>query len=100
MRSNAIRTNAKDGELMMRNADMPAMPAGSIDINAIRSDGLDESGRYLICRGLTKREMFAMAAMQGILSSLNDDFDMQPGDLARCSIANADALLAELERTK
>jgi len=81
----------------MKNADMPAMPAGSIDVNAIRSDQLDESGRYLICRGLTKREMFAMAAMQGILTRrANTD----RSSIARYSVEYADALLAELEITK
>ena len=74
---------------MMKNGDMPAMP---IEINGF--------GQYApeVYSGLTKREMFAMAAMQGILSSLTDDSDMSPSELARCSVRNADALLAELEK--
>lgn len=81
----------------MKNANMPAAPTLTYDHNAAMN-GIGVSVTENI--GLTKREMFAMAAMQGILSSLNDDFDIQPSDLARCSISNADALLAELERTK
>jgi len=46
--------------------------------------------------GLTKREAFAMAAMQGILSH-----SFGRGNPEECAIAalqNADALLAELEK--
>ena len=50
--------------------------------------------------GLTKREMFAMAAMQGILASLTDDADISPECLARCAVRNAEAVLAELEARK
>ena len=77
----------------MKNADMPAMPVDRCDTDAI------EAG-IQVFSGLTKREMMAMAAMQGILSSLTIEEDMSPRDLARCSVADADALLAELERTK
>lgn len=48
--------------------------------------------------GLTKREMFAMAAMQGILSIGNDQ--ATEGVMANCAVRMADALLAELERAK
>ena len=74
---------------MMKNADMPAHP---IELSGF---GLYAPEAHY---GLTKREMFAMAAMQGILSSLTDDSDMSPSELARCSVRNADALLAELEK--
>lgn len=46
--------------------------------------------------GLTKREAFAMAAMQGILSHSFGRGDAE--DLAIASINSADALLAELEK--
>jgi hypothetical protein len=50
--------------------------------------------------GLTKREMFAMAAMQGILSSLPSNAVFSYQTTAKCSVEQADALLAELEKTK
>ena len=49
--------------------------------------------------GLTKREMIAAMAMQGILASLTDESDMTPYELARTAVRNADALLAELEKS-
>lgn len=54
--------------------------------------------------GLTKREMFAMAAMQGLCSDVKAMFDgAVVGEsiadfIARQSVAAADALLAELEK--
>ena len=81
------------GEMTMKNGDMPAMPVDRCDADAI------EAG-IQVFSGLAKREMMAMIAMQGILSSLTIEEDMSPRDLARCSVADADALLAELERTK
>ena len=95
MRAHAVRTNTKDGELMMKNSDMPAMPAESIDMNTIRSDQLDESGRYLICRGITKREMFAMAAMQGLCAHSGDYHEFE--HLAADAVNYADAVLKMLE---
>jgi hypothetical protein len=51
--------------------------------------------------GLTIRQQFAMAAMQGILSNpatvQNIRSDMQ---MAEWSVQNADALIAELNRTE
>ena len=46
----------------MKNADLSAMPASMIDTHLDRNDGKDESGRYMLNMGLTKREMFAMHA--------------------------------------
>ena len=70
----------------MKNADMPAMPIE-----------LDGNGQYapVAYTGLTKREMFAMAAMQGILSNPNDRYTYD--QLAGHAVNYADALLAELE---
>ena len=79
--------------MTMKNGDAPAMPVDRCDSDAI------EVG-IRVFSGLTKREMMAMMAMQGILSSLTVEDDMSPKDLARCSVADADALLVELERTK
>jgi hypothetical protein len=54
--------------------------------------------------GLTKREQFAMAAMQGLLSNATlkpyigmSGFDS--GNISLCAIVMADTLLTELERT-
>ena len=86
--------------MTVKNGDKSAMPTHDV----YQDCGIDgNSGPYLTqttSYGLTKREMMAMAAMQGILSSLTIEEDMSPRDLARCSVADADALLAELERTK
>ena len=79
--------------MTIKNGDMPARPVDRCDADAI------EAG-IQVFSGLTKREMMAMAAMQGILSSLAAEEDLSTRDLARCSVADADALLAELERTQ
>lgn len=77
----------------MSNANAPAYPV-QIDDRGLQG-------------GLTKREAFAMAAMQGLLAR----DDCRPGDSSRdaaehhlCAVAgkavrHANALLAELERT-
>ncbi len=83
----------------MKNSDMPAMP--------------DEFTGSL---GLTKREMFAIAAMQAQLSALNNEYAIElftnameerdiPLDhperlIAINAINYADALLSELEQQK
>lgn len=78
---------------MIKNGDLPAMPITSepYPTGAIPKNS---------CEGLTKREMFAMAAMQGFLgANINwnkTGFDDVCHDAVKC----ADALLAELERTK
>jgi hypothetical protein len=77
----------------MKNADTPAMP---IEINGF--------GQYAPeCHaGLTKREMFAMHAMQGLLSSnaTYGGVTTNRKALAADALAHADALLSKLERTK
>lgn len=52
-------------------------------------------GGHHIFPGLTKRELFAMAAMQG-LRSTGDYSDRH--EVARIAVAQADALLAELAK--
>jgi hypothetical protein len=47
--------------------------------------------------GLTKRELFAAMAMQGILSSC---IDAHSGRVAGFAVEYADELLKELEKTK
>jgi hypothetical protein len=48
--------------------------------------------------GLTKRECFAAMAMQGYISSDSEKSD-SPFMVAEWAVQNADALLAELEKT-
>ena len=50
--------------------------------------------------GLTKREMFAMAAMQGLLVNMGRNGLDSVKQVAAHANAAADALLTELERTK
>ena len=49
--------------------------------------------------GLTKREEFAKAAMQGILAHTRDvQWVMPPEQVAKLAVQHADALLAELAK--
>ncbi len=50
------------------------------------------AGTEIFNLGLTKRELFAALAMQGLLAQ----YDLSPYDIADCAVKNADALLAEL----
>ena len=74
----------------MKNGDLPAMP---IELNGF---GQFAPEAYI---GLTKREMFAMAAMQGLIASDTCGTLHEPRR-AELAVKQADALLAELERTK
>lgn len=89
----------------MRNADKPAMPIdGEFWIDSTQPElGLESY------HGLTKREMFAMHAMQGILSNSGGVIqgnnysgtgwcNSDANGLAKWSLECADALLAELEK--
>lgn len=87
----------------MRNADMPAMPQSAKEdgYGCNYGDGINQ-----VPTGLTKREMFAMHAMQGLLSS-NVTFassatynhrSQAKDQLAKDAVFYADALLAELEK--
>ena len=74
------------------NGDLPAMPCG------VLQDG-HNCGEYPLNSGLTKREQFAMAAMQGLLVNAERNslsFDTVHTQAVKC----ADNLLEELERTK
>lgn len=76
----------------MKNSYMPAMP----QTKDVWIYGAGDSQTAAI--GLTKREMMAMAAMQGLCAHSGDYH--QPEHLAMYAVMFADALLAELERTK
>ena len=79
----------------MKNADMPAMPQPMV---------MDEDGNTYTTfdnyhgeqAGLTKREMFAMNAMQGLIS--RGAWSNQVSSIANDAVRYADALLAELEK--
>lgn len=74
----------------MRNADLPAMP---IEFSGF---GLYAPEAHA---GLTKREIFAMHAMQGLLSGRDsEEFDFEGA--AIYAVSHADALLIALEKTK
>jgi len=76
---------------MTNNADMPAMPGVKFD---------DSGPPYyipLISKGLTKREMFAMHAMQGLCANSIPGSHCTPNNLTRAAIEYADTLLAALE---
>jgi len=79
----------------MKNGNLPAMPVSTSESICQMTGTLKPE-----FAGLTKREMFAMAAMQGILSSLPSNAVFSYQTTARCSVEQADALLAELEKTK
>lgn len=72
--------------MTVKNGDMPAMP--------VFPD--TETGHAAAFRGLTKREQFAMAAMQGFCT----DGNMNTDNIPVVAVRVADELLAELERTK
>ena len=55
-----------------------------------------ETENYLPAEGLTKREMLAAMAMQGILSSLPSEAPYNAETCAAQAIAHADALLGKL----
>ena len=79
----------------MKNADMPAMPVVTVQ----RIGNVEKSTSE--ATGLTKREMMAMFAMQGLISSgatYGGRTDARDA-LSRDAIAHADALLLELDRT-
>ena len=76
--------------MSIKNGDLPAMPV-SYETGMMAAYSKAESV------GLSKREMFAMAAMQGLLAH---ESDRAPKFIAVDAVIVADELLAELERTK
>ena len=78
----------------MKNADMPAAATLTYDHNAAMN-GIGVSVTDSI--GLTKREMFAMAAMQGLCAHSGDYHEFS--HLASDAVNYADSVLAELEKT-
>ena len=76
--------------MTIKNGDMPAMPVDRCDADAI------EAG-IQVFSGLTKREMMAMHMMAHLMPNERlKSYEEQ----ASYALMAADALLAELERTK
>lgn len=74
----------------MNNADMPASPA--TDSNGPFMQGMNPS------IGLTKREAFAMAAMQGLCANPNKDLVARDAEqMAYLATEQADCLLSALQ---
>ena len=78
----------------MNNADMPAMPSDVKAVYEAMTDSDDSWGKAAL--GLTKREMMAMHMMASIITQGAPAFIHAAED----AVNAADALLAELERTK
>ena len=70
----------------MKNAYRPAMP---LPLGT-------ETEKW--CQGLTKREMMAMHILSGLLSDY--EFDVTRQIAAEIAVQQADALLAELEKSQ
>lgn len=88
----------------MNNADMPAIPSmerlSQDYIQQAKAVGIKISSMQNH-KGLTKREAFAMAAMQGILTAYDmceDIADSDPNTTAELAINHADSLLKALEK--
>ena len=83
----------------MKNSDMPAMPVideeQSFPVDMERYGSKEATLRFAF--GMTKREMMAMHMMAHLMQ--NDRISSY-GVQAEFAIKAADALLAELERTK
>ena len=86
----------------MKNANMPAMPCEvveqyHIDESQVPSGAPTLRERKVMSEGMTKREMIAMHMFAGLLARDGKPDIQYEAELA---IKAADALLAELERTK
>ena len=74
----------------MKNADLPAMPCQPL--------GQDGMPSWEMTYGLTKREMFAMATMQALLSNSAGKYTYN--EMAEHAVNCADRLLERLEQEK
>lgn len=80
------------------NGDTPAHPVDCVWTDSgIPVHGAQTDNAQGWATGLTKREMFAAMAMQGLLAHHGDDeYDYRA--LARCAVWRANALLSELAK--
>ena len=79
----------------MKNANQPAAPLSVTDAQLAL---LTANGAQVDIAGLTKREYFAGLAMQALAGSAAEYTRFS--EMAADAVVIADALLAELERTK
>ena len=89
---------------MIKNSAMPAMPVPS-EVYDKWNDPRGTKKGLTECFGLSKREHFAGLAMQGLLANSLAREELRYVEegikvLSEASVEYADALLAELERTK
>ena len=87
----------------MNNGNNPAHPlTGDAYTNFASYDDKNQFTSYdPQCQGLTKREAFAMAAMQGWLARCANaphHAALEPEAMASVAVSMADALLKELEK--
>jgi hypothetical protein len=80
---------------MIKNGNTPAMPVIE-ETKAEQYNGGTYTTATAMSLGLTKREMLAMSAMQGLFAS---GYAATITEIASDAVVAADALLAELERT-
>lgn len=93
---------------MTNNGNMPAMPCEvieqyHIDASQVPCGAPTLRERKVMSGGMTKREEFALKIMAGIYSNsamIDDLSESSARVVASASVLAADALLAELERTK
>ena len=81
---------------MSENGNSPAYPV-EVEWLDGKPRGKQTSSRSAWESGLTKREAFAMAAMQGFLANEQNGSEAA-ADIAQWSVVTADALLAELAK--
>lgn len=81
--------------MSIKNGDLPAMPISCGETLCQMTGTVKPE-----FAGLTKREQFAMAAMQGLISSGMDWTLFDHRDVSEQAVIMADALLAELEKSK
>lgn len=74
----------------MKNGDMPVSPVRRIEHK--------EGTEWINLLGLTKRELFAAMAMQG-MNGCQSFVSRSCKDIAELSVEQAEALLAELEKS-
>ena len=82
----------------MKNADSPAMPhVAKCSLTTVADDAIGVTP-IMEFSGLTKREMMAMHILSGLLSDY--EFDVTRQMAAEIAVQQADALLAELEKSQ
>ncbi len=78
--------------MTIKNGDLPAMP---VEEGHLYQSRCDNGSWALGALGLTKREMFAITALQGLLACKSDKAVMN--DLVSYAVSVADKLLIKLE---